>query len=261
MHKEKLKGTDYQKKIQEMVSQRPAPGKWCALNSLRHISKAWEVCMIDPEMAFFRCACAEEEAAAALFHSLKRRGYPAAEHLNLRSHIHKFAVVPFIWVVKKFFQKFPGLKLDPKVIVAREGGKEKLEIVLWIPGINNPCKPDPPLHFSIKDGGKPYSDFWQEIQKLHKTSDVKDLINYLRLGSKRRSGILYARPEGIPTIKTEKVEEFIKTQLNNVTEILTLFLLIDPHKSHQLFVQQCLHSFVSMLGKVPPDFDPGFNDV
>jgi len=253
MRPQKLKGSDYQKKIEKMVSQRPSPGCWCAINSFRHLSKAWEICEIDQEMAFFRCACAEEEAAAALFHALKRLRYPGSEHLNLRSHIHKFAVVPFLWAIKQQFQSIPLQDFQLMISAEGEESEEQLELSFKIPGTMKRGKPIPPLHFTMTRKNNTFSDFLDKIEKLPEIGAVKDILSYLRLGSKNRSEILYAQSDGIPTIQNKYVEEFIKSQLKNITEILTAYLLIDPYKEHQLFVKQCLKSFLRMLGKFPPD--------
>jgi hypothetical protein len=256
MSREKLKGTDFQKKIEAMVWRQPPPGKWCAINSIRNLSKAWEICDIDPEMAYFRCACAEEEAAKALFHSLKRLKYEGAEKLGLNKHWHKYSVVPFIWAMKKKFKQLPNFICDLHISVAGNEGEERLEVNFKIPGIRAICKPIPPLHFRMQENNKPYLDFWKELQSLPEMGNAKIFITFLHSGAKNRSSILYAHNDGIPTIRAENAEEFIQKQLKNITEILTLYLLIDPYKEHQYFVQQCLSAFLKVLDKIPADFDP-----
>ncbi len=56
---------------------------------------------VDLEMAAFRAITAEEEAASALFHSLKRRRYAGAARLSPRNHVHKNAVAPFCTAVSR----------------------------------------------------------------------------------------------------------------------------------------------------------------
>src|SRR5919205_2516033 len=95
-----MRGTDYQRAVQELIQDRPSPGCHAANNALRHISKAWDIRNIDQEMAVFRSFCAEEEAAAAIFHALKRLRYLGTEKLDPRNHVQKVAVMPFLWMVK-----------------------------------------------------------------------------------------------------------------------------------------------------------------
>jgi len=256
MSRDKLKGTVFQKKIEAMVRRRPPPGKWCAINSIRHLSKAWEICDIDPEMAYFRCACAEEEAAKALFHSLIRLKYEGAEKLGLNKHWHKYSVVPFIWAMKKKFGRLPSFIYDLQVSVVGNEEEELLEVNFKIPGIRAICKSIPPLHFKMQENNNPYLDFWTELHSLPEIGNTKQFIAFLHSGAKNRSYILYAHNNGIPTIRPENAEEFIHKQLTNVTEILTLYLLIDPYKEHQYFVQQCLSAFLKVLDEIPTKFDP-----
>lgn len=256
--RDKLEGTEFQKKIEKMLWNQSPPGKWCAINSLKHLSKSWEICDIDPEMAFFRCSCAEEEAAKALFHSLKRCGYKGAKKLGLKKHWQKFSVIPFIWAVKKYFSRFPSIGINTNVAIIDREGKDRLEVHLKFQGDERTYIPDPPLHFIAQDDTGPYSDFRRQIDSLSEIGDTRNLMDYLHQGAKNRRDILYAHEQGIPTIKKARVERFIQNQLQNVTEMLTLYLLIDPYNVQQLFVQQCLNAFLRMLNEVPEEFDPEF---
>lgn len=255
MSRGKLKGTDFQKKIEAMVWRQPPPGNFCAVNSIRHLSKAWEICDIDPEMAYFRCACAEEEAAKALFHSLQRLKYKGAEKLGLKKHWHKYSVVPFIWAVRKRLTRLSSFIHDLHVSVAGKEGEERLELNFRITGRKEMFQPIPPLHFMMQEDNKPSLDFWKELLTLPEVEDVKDFMAYLHKGAENRSSILYAHNDGLPTIRTENAEKFVKEQQKNVMNILTLYLLIDPYKEQQIFVQQCLNEFLKILDKIPVNFE------
>lgn len=57
---------------------------------------AWKIKDIDPEMSVFRSITAEEEAATAIFLSLKEKKYENAEKLKFQDHSYKQALEPFI---------------------------------------------------------------------------------------------------------------------------------------------------------------------
>ncbi|MCW5207251.1 hypothetical protein VU11_00955 [Desulfobulbus sp. US2] len=59
--------------------------KHCLNNALYHIEKAWKIKDIDLEMAVFRGITAEEEAASAIFHCLKKHRYQNAKKYNSRN--------------------------------------------------------------------------------------------------------------------------------------------------------------------------------
>ena len=50
-----------------------------AFHAFEHLDKAERIAELDPEMAVFRAITAEEEAATAVFFSLKQRGYDRAK--------------------------------------------------------------------------------------------------------------------------------------------------------------------------------------
>jgi hypothetical protein len=118
-----MKGTDYQKAVQELIKERPSPGRHAAFNALRHISKAWDLRNLDREMAVFRSFCAEEEAATAIFHALRRLRYPGAERLKHRDHVQKAAVMPFLWMVPTLSNPIRG-KFDKgsRLVLQTDGG-------------------------------------------------------------------------------------------------------------------------------------------
>ena len=131
-----MKGTNYQKAVQELIKERPSPGRHAAFNALRHISKAWDLRNLDREMAVFRSFCAEEEAATAIFHALRRLRYPGAERLKHRDHVQKAAVMPFLWMVNKAFTIVYEERFQPTVAIAEEEGRKqtssKFSLRIWL---------------------------------------------------------------------------------------------------------------------------------
>jgi len=124
----KLKLAPPQQKISELILHTPAPGKHCARNAIFHIQKAWEIRHIDREMATFRSITGEEEAAAAIFHSLKRHGYRGANDLNPRNHIHKSAVFPFLQAISVIAEL--NQHLDPTIVLNKEGTRFRLRLTV-----------------------------------------------------------------------------------------------------------------------------------
>jgi hypothetical protein len=77
------------------------------------------------------------------------------------------------------------------------------------------------------------------------------MLKYVHEGIIRRNRLLYAGGSGFFTF-TGDVEALIQMQLETVTTLLTIYLLIDMYPEHQLFVQQCLEVFIDLLPKSPP---------
>lgn len=72
--------------VDDLIPNSHAPGMWAAFNAIKHTNRAWKLRAVDPAMAAFRAITAEEEAAIALFKSLRRLGYPGADKLKIRDH-------------------------------------------------------------------------------------------------------------------------------------------------------------------------------
>jgi hypothetical protein len=245
-----MRGTDYQKAVYDLIQDRPSPSRHAANNALRHISKAWDLRNLDHEMAVFRSFCAEEEAATAIFHALKRLRYPGAEKIDPRNHVQKVAVMPFLWMVNKAFTVVYEMGFQPTVAIREEGGCKRIIMSIQIPGLSQRVYPMPPLHFSLKDGNIPYR-FEREFEALMGLRNTKTMHKYVHEGIIRRNRLLYAGGSGFFTF-TGDVEALIQMQLETVTTLLTVYLLIDMYPEHQLFVQQCLEVFIDLLSKSSP---------
>jgi hypothetical protein len=247
-----MKGTDYQKAVQELVKKQPSPGCHAAFNALLHISKAWELRALDREMAVFRSFCAEEEAATAIFHALKRLRYPGAEKLQHRNHVQKAAVIPFLWMVHKAFTIVYEQGFQPTVAIGEEEGRKRITLSFQVPGFPYRAYPMPPLHFSLKGGDGLYR-FEREFEALKSIRNTETMKEYVREGIDNRNRLLYAQASGILPILDIDVEPMIQSQLETVTTLLTVYLLIDMYPEHQLFVQQCLDVFIALMTNIPQE--------
>jgi len=246
-----MKGTDYQKAVQELIKERPSPGRHAAFNALRHISKAWDLRNLDREMAVFRSFCAEEEAATAIFHALRRLRYPGAERLKHRDHVQKAAVMPFLWMVNKAFTIVYEEGFQPTVAIAEEEGRKRIILSFQVPGSPYRAYPMPSLHFSLSEGDVPYR-FEHEFDALKSIRNTETMKEYVHRGITQRNSLLYAGASGIPVLESD-VEPIIQSQLETVTTLLTVYLLIDMYPEHQLFVQQCLDVFIGLVINIPQE--------
>jgi hypothetical protein len=246
-----MKGTDYQRAVQELIKGRPSPGRYAAFNALCHISKAWELRTLDREMAVFRSFCAEEEAATAIFHALKRLRYPGAERIKYRDHVQKVAVMPFLSMVNKAFTIVYEMGFQPTVAIGEEEGRSRITLSIQVPGFPHRIYPMPPLHFSLKDGDMPYR-FEREFEALKNIRNTETMKEYVREGITKRNALLYAGASGIPVLEGD-IEPIIQSQLETVTTLLTVYLLIDMYPQHQLFVQQCLDVFIGLMTDIPQE--------
>lgn len=207
---------------------------------------AWEIRELDPEMAAFHAITAEEEAATAIFHAVRRRRYPGAERLNQRNHAHKAATRPFFISVAKVLRTLPEngittqLVLDenvtpPEFSVRVIRGSEAFTLV-------------PPLHFTASVEERVH-DFAEEIAELANATHAKSVERYIQALANRRNCLLYAAPNGLPQLEGD-VQRGILSTRDWVFRHLILYLLIDRHRQHQLFVQQCLNAYLALLARV-----------
>jgi hypothetical protein len=251
-HDEELELTEFQKKVEVVILTTPPRGKHSARNAIRHIKKAWELREIDREIAVFRAITGEEEAATAIFHSLKRHKYAGAEQLNPYNHVHKAAVYPFFMAVGAMLSILNRENLNPQVVLNTDVEHPKIKLRLLTPDKLHYIYPQPPLHYSIKRDGEIY-DFSDELKMISGSDQVKAIDKQIKMLANERNELLYAHQGGILTF-TQPVDEIIKDQMRKIFVFLTVYLLIDQYPEHQWFVQQTLNAFLVILGKLPADF-------
>lgn len=244
--------TKFQTHIEEIILSTPAPGKHSARNAILHIKKAWSLKELDPEIAVFRAITGEEEAATAIFHSLKRHKYAGAEQLNSYNHVHKAALYPFFLAVGSMLSLLNQENLNPQVKIDTEAEPPRVRVRITLPGGEKYMYPDPPLHFSIKRDGEIYY-FSDEFKMIADANHVKSIDKHIKSLANERNQLLYASQGGILNF-TQPVDEIIKGQQGRVFSFLTTYLLIDQYREHQWFVQQTLNAFLVILGKLPADF-------
>jgi hypothetical protein len=234
--------------IEELIKSCPSPGKHAARNAISHMNKAWLLKEIDKEMAVFRGITGEEESAAAVFHSVMRRKYSDAKKLDVTSHVHKTALHPFLQAVGAImnellvhhgynptleFHENENTKQFKTRVTVGVGENEKWAYII------------PPLNFKLALNNELH-DFNQELAKIATDKNRKNISNYVKKLAKRRHQLLYSTSSGIPTIEGG-IEQFLTYRETVIYTNLLIFLLIDPYKDKQEYVQQCLWAFLKML--------------
>jgi hypothetical protein len=245
----KFDPTDFEFEVIKLLETLAPPGQHAAKNALWHLNRAWKIHSLDPEMAYLRAVTAEEEAASALFASLKRRHYQGADKLRRDNHGHKCAVVPFFEAVARVLDeslKDCPLREPPAVLVNREESRLQLVLSYKFMQPDEEGLPEPPLNFEFtaSDGPLPFA---QELERRVKESGAASVERSLTERVKRREQVLYAVDTGINRLQEPDVLSKLQVFRAVIFRLLTLTLLIDPYAERSPFIQMCLDAFVQVL--------------
>ena len=243
--------TQFEKDVELFFLTTPAPGVHCARSAVRHIERASGLAECYPEMAAFSAITAEEEAATAVFHAIRRRRYLGWEKLDPWDHVQKNALFPFIEAIRRFFAASEEeLGLAPKLVFDIDG--KKLFLTFNPKRFNpaeNVARVIPPLHFSISRHDKKLHDFSTQLASVAAEKGAPSIEKYIRDRANMRNRLLYASNKGIPSITN--TAGFLLSQREHVNLHLVVYLLIDPYREKQDFVQQCVLAFLKMLNRLP----------
>jgi hypothetical protein len=257
--------TDLDRGIVDILPFMPDPSRWPAFNAVRHLNRAWRLREIDPQMAMFRAVTAEEEAATAIFQSLKRRGYSGTVKLKHRDHVHKNAVIPFFDAITRVIAKIGDQMPKTELILNSEEKRMEIRFRPIDPADTEDVwnYPTPPLHFSLSGGpatGMKKEDFAGGVKEIVSGANVKDIIEYIRNRANFRNQLLYAAHNGYPNV-SQDIESEIQHIQRHVFIILRMYMLIDPYPSKQLFVQQALDAFLRLLRVMPQDLSDAAGEL
>lgn len=241
--------SEFERAVRECLAEFGGRVKQCSFHAFHHLEKAQEISEIDPEMAAFRAITAEEEAATALFFSLREKGYEGARKLQYRSHLYKLGVHRFLVAISGFFasmeEQYPERRLRK---TENEAGKPRIIWEFKAPD-GRWAQPVPPLHLMISNAdGQPYH-FERQIEAMKSEASQSDLKKYLESIANRRNELLYANERGRPGI-VGGLDDMLAEQRRRVVRICILVCMIQPYNDKALFVQQCLNAFLLMIGKV-----------
>lgn len=112
-----------------------------------------------------------------------------------------------------------------------------------------------PLHFgltTIVNGTETAIDFAEQMRHVAAEANAKSVTSYLIERANLRNRLLYAASDGYTKMlgETERIFTYYK---RNTFVILQLYLMIDPHKKHQMFVQHCLDAFLNIIVRAPTE--------
>jgi hypothetical protein len=232
----------------EMIKNTKSRGRHSLRNAWYHLEKAWRIRSLDPAMAMFRGLTAEEEAATGLIYALRDRRYGSANLLNPYNHPHKHSIHAFLEILSDWFAEFvQPMGLDVNLGLGSKDDPDRLKIRFKInlDGKDYIATPDPPFNWKVSVDGKPIS-FQQHVKKLATVRNAKRIDKYLQTVANERNRLLYAAPQGYPHVESVS-DEFFPHQKNKVMSMAYAYLLIEPYKEKQPFVQQALDALLKML--------------
>ena len=221
----------------------------CARHAFHHLERAGQIVDIDPEMAMFRAITAEEEAATAVFFSVRQRRYANAEKIQLWSHPYKAALYPFVMQVYKFLasvsSQFPPIRLR----LVEEAERPHLVWEFLAPD-GRWGMPDTPFDFLVSEAqpGQPYH-FERQLEEFSQGPAQGNVKKYIEERANTRNLLLYADEAGRPGV-VGGTTETLTEQRKRVVKLCLLACMIAPYKERALFVQQALNAFLMMMGKL-----------
>jgi hypothetical protein len=225
-----------------------------SLNSLKNaynlLDKARKYQGNDDSISLFCAITAVEEAVSSIFLALKHLGYDSADKINHFNHIHKSAFYPFCKALVFSFELFNNSK--PQLAIDKNGKYPKLFIRFFVENFNGEsflATPEVPFGFTISNDVK-IEDFENNL-KNYFGEEYEGLEKWLKNEANLRNRILYATPNGIPKVEITDPEKYLNDYEQKINTIMLLYFLIAPYKEKQIFVQQALHAFVKMIGKIP----------
>lgn len=249
--------TTFEEKIIEAINDCTGGVKHCGSHSITHLTKAWRLRSEDIEMAMFRGITAEEEAASCLFFSLKNNGYKNANRLLFKEHTYKLGVVPFLNSISNFLSTTFGNEASPfenyNLEHVKQSGRKALALGIKLRGRELQAWPQPPLHFFVGDQGTGETyDFKQDFTESTQGQNYRDALEHIKAIASQRSSILYASPEGPPSVEGN-IDNYLLNQKRKVLVLLSVVLLSDPWvKEYGLsgFVQQALDAYLLLLKRI-----------
>jgi hypothetical protein len=242
--------TGFDQSCLELLDQSPqTQSRACLRSAINHLRRTEATMPVDRPMAVFRCYTAEEEAASGLMHCLKERQYANADSLKPRNHVHKNAVIPFLTILKKFFDESLGIHGVEPEIQLREVDRQRqlfLAVPIVVSGEKREFVPNPPLNFSVTNQARRVS-YNKQIDEYVRARGASEVDDHLREMANKRNLVLYAGPNGYPA-DIEITDKFFPAYCARVLAIVRAYLLIQPHPERQSYVQDSLDAFLAMLG-------------
>jgi hypothetical protein len=198
--------------------------------------------------------CAEEEAATSLLLSVKSQGYPRSGEINERSHPNKAGVIVFISGVVDWYrdrvdvEDFP-FEFPPILRTTSEPGRQAIEVVLPLRGMERAVHPRPPLHL-VTEGNQTLQDMIGEAVRVKmKKKVVQEVRGAIEVKANLRNSFLYASDKSLPPA-IKNTEDFLVNQASIVSALLIAVGLIDPWRPPKYPLSRIVESSVSEFVRV-----------
>ena len=138
-----------------------------------------------------------------------------------------------------------GIEID--LLIRESDARKYVALEVAMASSIGPVKfvPEPPFNFSFIYEGKSFS-YRQQIDKFVKSKDAKEIKDCLRQEANKRNEVLYATPRGFP-FSIEITPKFFPAYWRRVMAMLRAYLMIEPYKERQPFVQDSLNAFLAMV--------------
>lgn len=241
-------------RLRQAVSLLPKAVRFRAENVFIGFERAHLLLPFDREMASFRAITAEEEAAAALFTSLKMRRYPGAEKLNVRDHQHKAAVAPFLSAVRRSIAHRNEITIEMTLDWAQPS--LTVAIALQQLGVEFPgsegvhLQIDHPLNVARRIGATQEIDrFESDVLDLANSSAFSSVAQMVAKSANARNTLLYASDSALP--RSQVTEAGIERRQESADLCLYLCVAIMQTDVHQTLALQALDGFLRVIGKLP----------
>jgi hypothetical protein len=238
----------------EKLAGRP---RYCALNAVRGLRRAWLIAELDPEIALFRAITAEEEAATALLFALRQRRYPGAKALNPYRHADKTGLSILVRALGKVFADagWP----QPLLQLSKETKRPRIDIHVPSEGLGlgagHHVTPDEPLNLSIRrgSGDEPgrITLFAVELSEIAKGAGADSIRSHIEAEADLRNTLLYASDDGMAVV--ERPDGFILERLRRVFVLIGLTIIVLQTRQHQLLAVQAIEAYLSALGRSTAD--------
>ncbi|MEE1990806.1 hypothetical protein QPL90_04690 [Pseudomonas syringae pv. syringae] len=251
------KNEDALLELRKVIEACTAQVKWAGINAFEYLKSANDLVTSHPNLAAFSAICAEEEAAAALIHSVKTLRYPGAKKIKFTSHPHKHAVFIFVGLVVGWYQSYQQTTdwpFRPLVLkVGPEGKRMAVHIVLPFKAVPLAANPVPPLNFSVEGSNTLESVLIDHMTEYLKTAEVEKVRTMIEKAAAYRNELLYASSKGLPVPKGD-VDQFITHQFEKVAILLTAVGLVDPWGKHPQapIVKTCIALLVKFMDRTIP---------
>lgn len=244
--------SEFQLTVLRKSSETRGHGGYAAVSCRRHLERAWEIKDCMPEVSIFLAITAEEEAAASVFHALKKRKYDNSHRVKLRDHRFKAGVYPFLRLIGDAVIP-PKETLSLNLYFDSEfqfNGEEVLRVRLPI-GVKHGREyfliPEPPLNIFSKDSGGGNKDYLKEVRGIASDKGIESIYRYIKELANERNKMLYASDSGLPHI--EDAIPALRRHTNAAILNLIIYLLIEPHKPQNL-PQEALNAYIKILDRI-----------